>query len=125
PDGSPQPRHAIERHGPAWTEPDKQVVSGPFRQLERDDRHLVLVRNDAYTGTRPGNIARVEYLRSSVEEGIHRFDAGELDVVRVVYSPRVADHLPRGRSDVELGPAAWTAYMGFDHHHPVFSDARV
>jgi len=125
PDGSPQPRHAIERHGPAWTEPDKQVVSGPFRQLERDDRHLVLVRNDAYTGTRPGNIARVEYLRSSVEEGIPRFDAGELDVVRVVYSPRVADHLPRGRSDVELGPAAWTAYMGFDHRHPAFSDARV
>src|SRR5262249_43307444 len=42
PDGGPQPRHAIERHGAAWTEPAHQVVSGPFRQVERGDDHLVL-----------------------------------------------------------------------------------
>jgi ABC-type transport system substrate-binding protein/class 3 adenylate cyclase len=125
PDGGPQPRHAIERDGAAWAEPDRQVVSGPFRQLGRDDHELVLVRNAAYGGTRPGNVARVEIVRSSVADAVPRFDRGDLDIVRVVYSPRVADHLPPGRPDLELGPATWTAYLGFDHRHPVVSDERI
>jgi len=125
PDGGPQPRHAIERDGARWTEPERQVVSGAFRQLERDDHHLVLVRNPAYTGTRPGNLARVEVVRSDLDEAVSQFDRGELDVVRIVYSPRVADHLPPRSADLELGPAAWTAYLGFDHGHPVVSDERI
>ncbi|MBA2296696.1 MAG: AAA family ATPase, partial [Actinobacteria bacterium] len=32
PDGGPQPRHAIAREGERWTDPDRQVVSGAFRQ---------------------------------------------------------------------------------------------
>ena len=35
PDGGPQPRHAIERDGDAWTETGKQVVSGAFEIAER------------------------------------------------------------------------------------------
>src|SRR5438105_4950332 len=30
PDGGPQPRHVIERHGADWTLLENQVVSGPF-----------------------------------------------------------------------------------------------
>jgi oligopeptide transport system substrate-binding protein len=125
PDGGPQPRHAIERDGATRIDPERQVVSGPFRQLERDDGKLVLVRNPAYEGTRPGNVARAEIVRYSVEDAVPRFDRGDLDIVRVVYSPRVADHLPPGRPDLELGPATWTAYLGFDHRHPVVSDERI
>ena len=31
PDGGPQPRHAIERDGDDWTQPERQVVSGAVR----------------------------------------------------------------------------------------------
>jgi ABC-type transport system substrate-binding protein/class 3 adenylate cyclase len=125
PDGGPQPRHAIEHDGPAWTEPQRQVVSGPFRQLERTPERLVLVRNEGYTGVHTGNVARVEYAFSSVDEAIAHYDRDELDLIRVVYSPRVADHLPRSRSDIELGPAAWTAYLAFDHRHPIAGNPDV
>ncbi|HLY35559.1 MAG TPA: peptide ABC transporter substrate-binding protein, partial [Candidatus Limnocylindria bacterium] len=125
PDGGPQPRHAIERDGPAWTEPQRQVVSGPFRQLERTPERLVLVRNEAYGGVRVGNAASVRYEFSSVDDAIPRYDRDELDLIRVVYSARVADHLPRTRTDVELGPATWTAYLAFDHQHAVTGRADV
>ena len=39
PDAGPQPRHAIERDGTAWTEPAHQVVSGSFEVEARTDRH--------------------------------------------------------------------------------------
>ena len=50
PDGGPQPRHAIEAHGDAWTEPERQVVSGPFRVVARDDDTLVLERRPGVSG---------------------------------------------------------------------------
>ena len=125
PDGGPQPRHAIERDGAAWTEPQRQVVSGPFRIEERTPERLVLVRNHGYSGVRTGNAIRVVYAFSSVEDSIARYDRDELDLIRVVYSARVADHLPRTRSDIELGAATWSGYLAFDHRHPVAGNRDV
>ena len=48
PDGGPQPRHAIERDGDAWTATGKQVVSGPFSIVERGEDGLVLERRPEY-----------------------------------------------------------------------------
>jgi hypothetical protein len=36
--------HGIEALGPSWTEPGRQVVSGPFRVAERTPEGLVLER---------------------------------------------------------------------------------
>lgn len=119
PDGGPQPRHAIERHGDDWTRPELQVVSGPFRQAERTDDRLMLVRNDDSRGARPGNVGRVEYVRSSVRSAYEPFERGELDVIRVFYTPRTADHVPDPPQEGTLGPAAWSAYLAFDHRHPI------
>src|SRR5439155_15055043 len=44
PDAGPQPQHAIEREGAAWSEPGRQVVSGPFAVATRSERELVLRR---------------------------------------------------------------------------------
>ncbi|TML50176.1 MAG: peptide ABC transporter substrate-binding protein, partial [Actinobacteria bacterium] len=44
PDGAPQPRHAIEAHGERWTDPELQVVSGPFRRVEAAADRVVLER---------------------------------------------------------------------------------
>jgi ABC-type oligopeptide transport system substrate-binding subunit/class 3 adenylate cyclase len=125
PDGGPQPQHAIESDGDDWTDPARQVVSGSFRQTERTLERLVIERRaDHASGA--GNVARVEFVRADVAEGLHAYSRGEVDMVRVIYSPRVADHLPASDQTAQPGPAAWTAYVGFNHAHPVVSriDAR-
>ena len=123
PDGGPAPRHAIERDGAAWTEPSVQVVSGPFRLAERSEDRLLLERQQAYTGVRTGNVAQVEYVRSDPDDAFAPFERGELDMVRVGYTPRLADHV-RTRGGFG-GPLTWFAYLGFDHRHPLLSDVEV
>ena len=125
PDGGPQPRHAIERHGEAWTDPDKQVVSGPFRQAWRTEDGLGLERQLGYTGARPGNVGRVEYIRSVVGGAIEPYARDELDMIAVRYTPRLADLLPAEVPDARLGPAAWSGYLAFDHRHPVTSNVEL
>jgi ABC-type transport system substrate-binding protein/class 3 adenylate cyclase len=127
PDGGPQPRHAIEGHGGEWTDPARQVVSGPFRVLEWSaggDR-LVLARQDAYTGSRSGNLARVDYVRMPVIDAIDPYVRDELDMVAVRYTPRLADIMPADVPDAALGPAAWSGYLAFDHHGPVGSNLEL
>ncbi|MGZ4410580.1 MAG: ABC transporter substrate-binding protein [Gaiellaceae bacterium] len=120
PDGGPQPRHANERDGAAWTDVSGQVVSGPFRIAERGDDLLVLERREDYANAvRPGNVRRVELVRSSVGAALESYERGELDVVTVRYTPRLADQVSqRAGSDVVIGPAAWTGYLAFDHSDP-------
>jgi ABC-type oligopeptide transport system substrate-binding subunit/class 3 adenylate cyclase len=122
PDGGPQPRHAIERHGDAWTQPDRQVVSGAFRQRERTADHLVLVRQDRHAGARFGNVGRVEYVRTRVSAAMVPYRQDALDMVAVRYTPRIADLAPQDAVDANLGPPAWSGYLAFDHAHPVTSN---
>lgn len=121
PDAGPQPRHAIERDGDAWVEPERQVVSGPFRVTGRMDDILALERQVTYEGARQGNVARIEFERSSVADALEPFQRGDLDFVMVRYTPRMADLTP-GMPDATLGPAAWSFYLAFDHAHPATSD---
>jgi oligopeptide transport system substrate-binding protein len=125
PDGGPQPRHAIERDGPTWTNPERQVVSGAFRQEERTDDHLVLERQDGYTGVRIGNVRRVEMLRSRVSDANRAYEAGELDVITIRYTPRLADLVSGSPEGATIGPAAWTLYLAFDHRDPVTSNVEL
>ena len=120
PDSGPLPQHAIERDGDDWTDPERQVVSGPFRQLEHGDARLVLVRNESYTGAHPGNVARVEITRATADEAAGPLERGELDLVRVMYTPRTSDHVRS--QDRGQGPLTWTAYLGFRHSDPALGD---
>jgi ABC-type oligopeptide transport system substrate-binding subunit len=113
PDGGPQPRHAIERWGADWADPAHQVVSGAFRIAERDEERLVLERGGR--SRRTGNIARVEYEHESVTHGVDSYERGELDMVAVRYTPRLADLVPTEAPDAHLGSAAWSGYLAFDH----------
>ena len=126
PDGGPQPQHAIERHGDAWIEPDRQVVSGPFVVASRNDDHLILRRRTDYTGHHPGNVARVSLDREIIAEVLPRYRRREKDMILVRYTPRLADLMPGAvAEDVTLGPAAWSAYLRFDHTHPVTSNVDL
>ena len=123
PDSAPQPRHVIEKYGEEWTKPEYQIVSGPFRQAERADGRLVLVRQEGYRGTRPGNVRRVEFHREAIPAAMGPYQEGNVDMVMVRYTPRIADLTP-AREDVKLGPPAWSGYLAFDHHHPVLSNVE-
>jgi oligopeptide transport system substrate-binding protein len=122
PDSGPQPRHAIEAHGEDWTDPKIQVVSGPFKQAEQSEDHLVLERQDGYGGARPGNVARVEFIQTPMRGAVESYGRDELDVVAVRYTPRLADVVPSVDSDTKLGAAAWTLYLAFDHGHSLTSN---
>jgi ABC-type oligopeptide transport system substrate-binding subunit/class 3 adenylate cyclase len=123
PDAAPQPRHAIEQHGEAWSAPEHQVVSGPLRVTEQAPERLVLVRHEEYHGLRRGNVAKVECTRSAVDDAYPAFGKGELDLVRVVYTPHTADHVHSqvGRDE----PLTWLAYIGFDHNHAQLQDVEL
>jgi oligopeptide transport system substrate-binding protein len=114
PDGGPQPRHAIEAHGAAWTEPELQVVSGAFRCVDRNDDGLVLERRPHDARPRTGNVRRVEMLAVEVPDALPRYAAGDVDIVTVRYTPRKADLAPHA-ADAILGPAGWSGYLAFAH----------
>ena len=124
PDAGPQPQHAIEEAGDAWTAVGSQVVSGPFRITEDDGQRLVLARRAGYANVaRGGNVEYVEYTHNTVEQALPIYDRGEVDMVAVRYTPRLADRVvgPPAR-DTIIGPAAWTAYLAFDHADPQMSN---
>jgi ABC-type transport system substrate-binding protein/class 3 adenylate cyclase len=124
PDGGPQPRHAIERDGERWVDPDRQVVSGPFRTLDHTQDHLVLERQVASRGARRGNVARVEFVRSTVADALDAYERGDYDLIPVRYTPRLADLVTAPTHDASLGPAGWTVYLAFDHHSPGMSSVE-
>ncbi|MFL5766803.1 MAG: ABC transporter substrate-binding protein [Actinomycetota bacterium] len=122
PDGAPQPRHAIEANGDAWSEPGKQVGSGAFRIEERTDATLVLRRRDDYGRARAGNVGRLEFVRSSISHALPEYERDELDQVMVRYTPKLADLMPGDvHRDAKLGPATWSGYLRFDHSDPMTS----
>jgi ABC-type oligopeptide transport system substrate-binding subunit/class 3 adenylate cyclase len=125
PDSAPQPRHAIEREGDRWMEPDLQIVSGPFRQRVRSGESVVLERQDAYSGIRPGNVGQVEYVWTSVHDAVDPYERDELDMIAVRYTPRVADLVPSFTGEQVLGAAGWTAYIAFDHGNPATSNVDL
>jgi ABC-type oligopeptide transport system substrate-binding subunit/class 3 adenylate cyclase len=116
PDGGPQPRHAIDGVAEA------RVVSGAFEVAERTDDRLVLRRR----AERQGNIAEVELYRTAIVDALPEYERGETDLILVRYTPRLADLMPGAvREDAVLGSPAWSAYIRFDHTHPVAGNLEL
>jgi ABC-type transport system substrate-binding protein/class 3 adenylate cyclase len=109
PDGGPQPRHAIDGMAEA------RVVCGAFEVAERTDDRLVLRRRSE----RPGNVAEVEIVRAEIADSVAAYERGEVDLVPVRYTPRLADLMPGTvHPDAAIGGAAWSGYIRFDHTDP-------
>ncbi|HUF59932.1 MAG TPA: ABC transporter substrate-binding protein [Actinomycetota bacterium] len=126
PDGGPQPRHAIDVAGDSWIETGKQVVSGPFLIAERTEDTLTLQRRADYSHARPGNVGEVRFLRSAISDALRPYRENDLDLILVRYTPKLADLMPGDvPGDVSLGPAAWSAYLRFDHTHPALSSLEL
>jgi ABC-type oligopeptide transport system substrate-binding subunit/class 3 adenylate cyclase len=116
PDGGPQPRHAIDGIAEA------RVVSGAFEVAERTDARLVLRRRSE----RPGNVEEVELYRTAIADALPEYERGETDLILVRYTPRLADLMPGAlHEDAVLGSPAWSAYIRFDHTHPVAGNLEL
>ncbi len=129
PDGGPQPRHAIEARGRAWTELGSQVVSGPFTITRRDDDQVWLGRwrqaDAGHPTPHAGNVGQVEYVRCLPGEAIEPYGRDDLDLIAVRYTPRIADLVPAEVPDAQVGPAAWSGYLAFDHRGPTTSNLEL
>ena len=110
PDGGPQPRHAIEK---------RRRGARRQRRLRGGRAHGGASRAAAAlrtAGQRRGGRARTGGARGALPA----YDRGELDLVLVRYTPRLADLMPGAvHPDAAIGAAAWSAYLRFDHTDPV------
>jgi ABC-type oligopeptide transport system substrate-binding subunit len=128
----PVPRHTVEAHGEAWTEPANIVTNGPFRlETWRQGESIALVRNPAYHGRAGGNVQRVDLLLGwRGHADMELYEAGGLDVMNlmalVAVSPVAADRArQRYAGEYVSYPSLATGYTGFDVSRPPFDDVRV
>lgn len=121
PDSGPIPRHAIEQHGDAWSDLDRQVVSGPFRRVEWSADRVVLERRADYPRQRPGNVRRVEYRRGPITR-IAREYRDEIDIADMRSAFDLAAMFAAAGEDAHPGPPAALTYIVLDHAHPALSN---
>jgi ABC-type oligopeptide transport system substrate-binding subunit len=124
----PVPRHIVDQHGPQWTAPERVATNGPFAlESWRPGRSLALTRNRHYPGAWPGNVERVELCWLEWAERIARYEASELDVVRLWDLPWAEIDRVRQRHPDEYfsSPDLATWFLGFNATHPPFDDPRV
>ena len=127
PDGGPQPRHAIERDGARGRDRSAGRERRRSAIVERTDDLLVLERRDA---SRSAGRATCAGSSSSVRRSRTRcrtYERGELDMITVRYTPRLADLMPGA---VHAGRAASARRRGrptsrFDHSHPAMSNVHL
>jgi ABC-type oligopeptide transport system substrate-binding subunit/DNA-binding SARP family transcriptional activator/class 3 adenylate cyclase len=125
PDGGPQPQHAIERFGDDWLEPERQVISGPFQQAERTAERVVLDRRPDDGAFRPGNVARVELLSSSVEDAVTAYEHDDVDLLAFGFIADVRALPAAVMEDAVSGPPAWSVYLAFDHGNPAVASLEL
>jgi len=127
----PVPKHVVEKHGLAWTEPGNIVTNGPFR-LEgwQPGESIVLTRDLAYFGRSRGNVQRVELsLLTDSSARLQKYESGELDILFFVtlFSEEAYKHaLRRHAGDITSWPFfLGTTYIAFDVNRPPFDDRRI
>jgi oligopeptide transport system substrate-binding protein len=121
----PVPRHVVEAHGEAWTDPANLVSNGPF-QLDsyKSGKSINLVRNMDYHGRFLGNLQEIE-LKLNLEscDALEMYGSNEIDIVILDTETYYARYRYIGEYISEPWPG--TYFVGFDTSRPPFDDLRV
>jgi len=123
----PVPRHAIEAHGDAWTQPDHMVSNGAYVVTEwRPDGHVRLEKNPKFPAAEEVAIDEVHYHPIGTRaRALERYLAGELDIATDFPSDRIEPLRSEIPKEVHITPAPGTAYYAFNVRRPPFDDAGV
>ena len=81
----PVPRHAIDRYGEAWTEPENLVTNGPFRLLDwQRGKSMTVALDPNYDLPIYGNVRQVQmtFIRDAATE-LAMYEADLFDAVEV------------------------------------------
>jgi ABC-type oligopeptide transport system substrate-binding subunit/DNA-binding SARP family transcriptional activator len=129
PDYFPVPRHVVEAHGAAWTDPGNLITNGPFRlEAWRRGEVLVLARNPDYHGHFQGNVQRVElFPLTDWSARLQMYEDDALEVLGITFFPSAKRELARQRYAGEYvsRPVLETCFLVFDANGPPFDDVRV
>lgn len=124
----PVPRHAIEKFGNAWTQPQHIVTNGPFL-LERYQRgrSITLRRNPGYQISFSGNLQQVELNLQTFSWGERAefYRTHACDMLGLFSSPESDQLRQQYTEEYFSGPALNTQYLGFNVTTPPFNDVRV
>ncbi len=124
PDAGPQPRHAIERHGDGWLDPERQVVSGAFRQVVREPGRLEIVRRPDANTPRRGNVERVTWTPGDPTTMMAAHRDGTADLVEPFIGGMI-EMSEVGDEELVLGPPAWLSFLTFDFSDPAMANVDV
>jgi oligopeptide transport system substrate-binding protein len=122
----PVPRQAIEKWGDKWTSAANMVTNGPFILKKWVPLGEVdLARNPLFHDAASVKIDEVDnMLADDSGTALKRYEAGELDVVRVLGKdlPRLKQERP---AELHADPLLATVYITINMKSPLGNDARV
>jgi oligopeptide transport system substrate-binding protein len=123
----PVPRHAVEAHGRAWTEPGKMPANGPFRLAARvPNDHVLLEKNPLFFAADEVRLDGIRYFGlEDRDAALLRFRAGELDVLRDFPAGRTAWLRERMPEAVRTAPWLGLSFLAVNHGREALQDVRV
>jgi ABC-type oligopeptide transport system substrate-binding subunit len=122
------PRHVVEIHGEAWTEPGTIVTNGPFRLAAWEPgQSMVLERNSTYHGRFTGNLQRVEcsFIAGQPGRFLRMYEEERLDIFCDLPPAEVNRARHRYAGEYVSGPRLSVDFVGFNVSRPPFDDVRV
>lgn len=121
----PVPLHAIAVDPAGWTQPDKIVVSGPYRPVERTQTRIVFDANPK-GGWVEGMPRRIDV--EAVSEATTRlrmFQSGSVDLAEDPPSLRAREFAAEFGTRFRQAPAPRIIYMSMNTRRPQFQDADI
>ena len=114
----------IEKYGRLWTEPEKMVVTGPFRlSAWKHDASIEMVPNPHYRGARPKLEKVIAYIVKEDTTAISMFETGKIHYLSRLPALEI-DRLRKNPAYRSL-PYLRGYYYGFNVTKPPFDDVRV
>jgi ABC-type oligopeptide transport system substrate-binding subunit len=124
---APIPRHAVEKHGVAWTRPANIVTNGAFLLAEWHERdRFVLKKNPDFWDA--ANIAldgSIIFHSEEERRNENLYAAGQIHVARPLSQDSVRQWIRDGRADLRIDLNMCIYYYSLRMDRPPFSDARV
>jgi len=117
-------KKAVEEKGAGFaTDP---VGTGPYQFDNRvTGQSVLIVKNPDYWGT-PATLDKVSYLPVPDATTLQlAFEAGDIDMIPVDDSLKLADYQANPDLTVDSVPGLWTRFIGFKDTAPPFDNAKV